>query len=89
MESICELLYCLTPLLLQCSPSHVLVVIVTDMVILFLNCIHEKIPSGFDPTYSRLLCGNLILVSVPPMFEMVEILKECEGDIFPVGKKCE
>jgi hypothetical protein len=86
MESICELWHCLAPLLPQCGPSHVLVVIVTNMVILFLDRIHKKIPSGLDPIYSRLLYGTFLLVSIPPMFDMGESLKECEGDIFPVGK---
>jgi hypothetical protein len=51
---------------------------------LFLDHIHKKIPGGLDPIYSRLLCGNFLLVSFPPMFDMGESLKECEGDIFPV-----
>jgi hypothetical protein len=72
--------------LTQCGPSHVLVIIVTNRVILFLDHIHKKIPSGLDPIYSRLLCGTLLPVSFPPMFDMGESLKECEGDIFPVGK---
>jgi hypothetical protein len=71
---------------MQCGPSHVLVIIVTNRVILFLDCIHKKIPSGIDPIYSRLLCGNFLPVIFPPMFDMGESLKECEGDLFPVGK---
>jgi hypothetical protein len=86
MEGIGELQHCLAPLLMQCGPSHVLVVIVTNRVILFLDRIHKKIPSGLDPIYSRLLCGNFLPVSFPPMFDMGESLKECEGDLFPVGK---
>jgi hypothetical protein len=86
MEGIGELWNCLAPLLLQCGPSHVLVLIVANRVILFLYCIHKKIPSGLDPIYSKLICGTLLLVSFPPMFDMGEIFKECEGDLFPVGK---
>ena len=86
MERIGELWNCLAPLLLQCVPSHILVLIVSNMVILFLYRIHKKIPSGLDPIYSRLLCGTFLLVSFPPMFDMEESLEECEGDIFPVGK---
>jgi hypothetical protein len=56
------------------------------MVILLIYCIHKKIPSGLDPIYSRLLFGTLLLVSFPPMFEMGERFKECEGDLFPIGK---
>jgi hypothetical protein len=86
MEGIGELQNCLAPLLPQCGPSHVLVLIVANRVILFLYCIHKKIPSGLDPIYSRLLCGTLLLVSFPPMFDMGESLKEREDDLFSVGK---
>jgi hypothetical protein len=54
-----------------------------NWVILFLDRIHKKIPSGLDPIYSKLLCGTFLLVKFPPMFDMGEILKECEGDHFP------
>jgi hypothetical protein len=53
---------------------------------LFLDRIHKKIPSGLGPIYSRLLYGTFLLVIFPPMFDMGESLKECEGDIFPVGE---
>jgi hypothetical protein len=46
----------------------------------------KKSQVGLDPIYSRLLCGTLLPVSFPPMFDMGESLKECEGDLFPVGK---
>jgi hypothetical protein len=71
---------------MQCGPSHVLVVIVTNRVIFFLVHIHKKIPSGLSPIYSKVLCGTFLLVRFPPMFDMGESLKECEGDIFPVEK---
>jgi hypothetical protein len=64
----------------------VLVIIVTNRIILFLYRIHKKIPSGIISIYSRLLCGTFLLVSFPPMFYMGESLKECEVDIFPIGK---
>jgi hypothetical protein len=63
-----------------------LVLIVANRVILFLDRIHKKIPSGLGPIYSRLLCGTFLPVSFPPMFDMGESLKECEGDLFPVIK---
>jgi hypothetical protein len=63
-----------------------MVVIVTNRVILFLDRIHKKIPSGLRPIYSRLICGTFLPISFPPMFYMGEILEECEGDIFPVRK---
>jgi hypothetical protein len=86
MEGIFELRNCFAPLLSQCGPSHILVLIVANKVILFLYRVHKKIPSGIDPIYSRLLCGTFLPVSFPPMFDMGEIFKECEGDIFPVEK---
>jgi hypothetical protein len=86
MEGIGELWNYLAPLLSQCGPSHILVLIVSNRVILFLYRIHKKIPSGLDPIYSRILCGNFLLVSFPPMFDMGEIFKECEGDVFSVEK---
>jgi hypothetical protein len=54
------------------------------MIILFLYRIHKKILSGLDPIYSRILCGTFLPVSFPPMFDMGERFKECEGDIFHV-----
>jgi hypothetical protein len=73
-------------LLPQCGPSHVLVLIVANRVVLFLYRIHKKIPSGLDPIYSRILCGTLVPVSFPPMFDMGESLKDYEGDLFLVRK---
>jgi hypothetical protein len=70
----------------QCGPSHVLVLIVANRVILFFYRIHKKIPSGIGPINSRLLCGTFLPVSFPPMFDMRESFKECEGDLFFVGK---
>jgi hypothetical protein len=86
MKYIGEIKHWLAPLLTQHGPSQVLFFIVSNRVILFLDRIHKTIPSGIDPIYSRLLCGTFLLVSFPPMFDMGESLKECEGDIFLIGK---
>jgi hypothetical protein len=56
------------------------------MVVLFLDCIHKKFPSGIDPIYSIFLYGSFLPVSFPPMFDMGESLEECEGNRFPVEK---
>jgi hypothetical protein len=85
-KGIDEVWNCVSPLLPQCGPSHVLVLIVANKVILFLYHIHKKIPSGLGPIHSRLLYGNFLPVSFLPMFDMGESFKECEGDIFPVKK---
>jgi hypothetical protein len=86
IEGIGELWNCLALLLPQCGPSHVLALIVSNRIILFLYQVHKKIPSGINPIYSRLFCETLLPVSFPPMFDMGEIFKECEGDLFLVGK---
>jgi hypothetical protein len=70
----------------QCGPSHVLVIIVANRVILLFYRNHKKIPTGIDPIYSRLLYGTLLPVSFPPMFDMRKSIKECEGDLFFVEK---
>jgi hypothetical protein len=49
MEGICELQHYLVPLLMQHGPSHVLVIIVSHMVILLLDCIHKKSQVGSTP----------------------------------------
>jgi hypothetical protein len=64
MEGISELQNFLAPLFLQCGPSHLLVLTVSNRVILFLYRIHLKLSSGFNPIYSRLLYGNFLPVSV-------------------------
>ena len=86
MEGIGEIHNFLAPLLPQCGPSHALVLIIANRVILFFYCIHKKNSSGIGPIYSRLLCGTFIPVSFPPMFDMGEILKENKGDLFSVRK---
>jgi hypothetical protein len=57
-----------------------------NRVILFLDRIHKKIPSGLSPIYSIFLCGTFLPVSFPPMFDMGESLEECECDLFPLEK---
>jgi hypothetical protein len=52
-------------------PSHVLVLIVSNRIILFLYHIHKKVPSGLRPIYSIILCGTLLPVSFTPIFDMV------------------
>jgi hypothetical protein len=86
MKGVGELRHCLALLLMQRGPSHLLVIIITNRVILLLDHIHKKISSGIDPIYSRLLCGNFLPESFPPMFDMGEIFKEDKGHIFLVRK---
>jgi hypothetical protein len=48
MEDICELWHCLSPLLSQCGPFCIHVVITSDRVLLFLNNIREGLPGEWD-----------------------------------------
>lgn len=49
MEYVREHLHYLVPLLSRCGPSHVLVIVALNSVILFLNSINERAsPSGYD-----------------------------------------
>jgi hypothetical protein len=68
----------------QCDPCHVFFFIVINKVVLFLDRIHKKIPSGLGPIYSIFLYVTLLPVSFPLMFDMGKSLEEYEGDIFPV-----
>jgi fucose permease len=86
MESIFEHRHCLSLLLPQCGPSHVLFFIVINRVVLFLDRIHKKSPSGLVLIYFRFLYGTFLPVIFPPMFDMGETLEDFEGDIFLVGK---
>jgi hypothetical protein len=48
MEDICELRHYLVSFLPQCGPFCLQVVITSNMVVLFLNSIHEGIPGDHD-----------------------------------------
>ena len=86
MERICELHHYLVPLMMECGPYHVLVVVVSNREIFFLDGIHKRVPCGLDPKHSRILYGVFLTVILPPMFDMGDHLKEHKGDIFPIGK---
>jgi hypothetical protein len=76
MEGIFELQHYIVPILNPRHPSHVLVIIISHTVILLLDHKHKKIPSGLGQKYSILLCGILLPVSFPPMFDIGGRLKE-------------
>ena len=86
VEYIGELWHCLVPFLPQCGPSHVLVFIVSDKVIFPLKSIHKICPSGFGPKHFNLLYGGFLIVSIPPIFDMGDNLKEGESDLFSIEK---
>jgi hypothetical protein len=49
MENICEIRHCLVFLLSRCGPLHVLVFIVINRVVFFLDHIHTKNPKWARP----------------------------------------
>jgi hypothetical protein len=86
MENIGEMWYCLVPFLMQHGPSCVLVVVDSNKVVLLFNGIPEGIPYRGDQNYSRFLYGPFLRVSIPPILNMGDDLKEYKSDIFPIEK---
>jgi hypothetical protein len=62
MENIGEIWYCLVPFLMQGGPSGVLVLIASNMVVLFFNGIPEGIPCRGHQKYCRFLYDPLLRV---------------------------
>jgi hypothetical protein len=81
MEYICELWHCLVPFLLQHGPFYILVIVASNMVILFLNNIPETTPSGYDCKQCGFLRGLLITISISPILDMGENIKDKKGDL--------
>ena len=86
IEGICELRHCLTPLLVQCGPSHVLVIIISNMVVLLLKRINKTRSSGSWPKNCGLISDMLLTASLPPISDTGKGFMEREGDFFIVGK---
>jgi hypothetical protein len=86
MENIGEIWYCLVPFLTQCGPSYALVLVASNMVVLFINGIREGITCGGNQKYCKFLCGHFLIVSIPPALNMADNLEECKSNIFPIGK---
>jgi hypothetical protein len=85
MEYICELWHYLVPFLSQCGPSHVMVIVASNRVVLFLNTIPEIIPSWVTANIG-FLSGLFLTKSLPPILDMGDGLKDCKGNIFSFGK---
>jgi hypothetical protein len=86
MENIGEIWYCLVPFLTQGGPSCVLVLVASNMVVLFFNDIPEGISHGGDRKYYIFLYGPLLRVSIPLVLNMGGDLEECESNLFPIRK---
>ena len=76
MENIGEIRYFLVPFLMQSDLSSVLVLIASNKVVLFFNGFLEGIPCRGNHNYYRFLYGPLLRVSVPPVLNMGDELKE-------------
>jgi hypothetical protein len=86
MEDVGVFRHRLASLMTHNCPSHVLVIIVSNMVVFLLEGINKICPSGFWPKNCRLILGMLLTESLPPISDMGKGLKEHEGDFFTVGK---
>ena len=66
--------------------THVLVIIVSNRVIFFLDDIYKRGPSGICLRHSRLIWWSFLPISTPPILDMGDCLKERKGDLFLVEK---
>jgi hypothetical protein len=57
------------------------------MVVLFFNGVSEGIPCRVYHKHFIFLYGPFLRVSIPPVFNMGNALKECKSDIFSLSKK--
>jgi hypothetical protein len=71
---------------MQCGPYCVLVLVASNVVVLFFNGIPEGIPYGDDHKYCRFLYGPFLRVSIPPVLNMADELEERKSNIFLVEK---
>jgi hypothetical protein len=62
----------------------VLVIVAYNRVILFLNIIPERTPSGYEYKQCGFLCGLFLRVSIPLILDMGVKLKEKKCDIFSI-----
>ena len=86
MENISEFWYYLVPFLTYGGPSDVLVLLASNMVVLFFNGVPEGIPRRGHHKNCKFLHDPLLRVSIPPVFNMGNDLEECKSDLFPIGK---
>jgi len=85
-EDICELWYYLVPFLPQHGPFCILVIVASNREILFLNSIPKRTPSGYEWKKCGFLHGLFLILSIPPILDMGDNLKEHKGDVFSIEK---
>jgi hypothetical protein len=86
MEYVGVLQHRLVSFLTQSFSSHVLVIIVSNMVEFLLEGINKGRPSGSCPKFHKLIFIISLTVTFPPTFDMGKGFKESEGDLFGVEK---
>jgi hypothetical protein len=86
MEQIRQLMHILVPLLPQRSPLYVFFLIAPHRIILFLDGVSERIPSGCDQEQRGFPLALLLPVGFPPVLDMGGGFKECKNYPFSVGK---
>jgi hypothetical protein len=86
MEYIGEIWYFLVTFLTQHGPSCVLVLVASNMLVLFFNDIPKGISCGGDRKYCKFLYVPLVTVSTPPVLNMGNSLEEGKSNVFRVEK---
>ena len=86
MENIDEIWYCLVPFLTQGGPSGVLVLVTSNMVVLFFNGVPEGIPCRGNHKYCIFLYGPFLKVSIPLVLNIGDDLEEYKSNILSIEK---
>ena len=81
IEYIGELWHCLASIMAQSCPSHLLVIIYFDKAEFLFDDIEKIHASRLCPIYFRLISNMPLEVTVSPIFDMGEGLKEYECHI--------
>ena len=84
MEQIRQFVHILIPLLPQRGPLDVFVLIAPHGVILFLDAVSERIPSGCGREHRGFPFVLFLTVGFPPIFDMGGGFEECKNNLFLV-----
>jgi hypothetical protein len=79
-------MHILIPLLPQHSPLYVLVLIAPHGIILFLDGVSERIPSGYDREQEGFLLVLFLTVGFPLVLDMGGDFELCKNNLLPVEK---